>query len=472
MTRSWDDIKPSNRSLIIHPLLSFGAQLAKITDANLAPENKEGCKKPVLSLAVGDPAIDGNLPPPKNFMDSLAKHVESVKANGYTLSEGTSQARQAVADYWFRNFVSHPADNPNEANTLISYTDVILTSGCSDAVNIAFGAIANPDEIILFPQPFFAQYEMSAKYYGIIPEFYDLVAEKNWEIDLPGLEALVKHIREAAPNRPIRGILLNNPSNPCGSNWSASHVRDIVHLCERLHLPILSDEIYAGMVFNIHEEDNSNHPIVAKFTSAADIKDSNCPRFVLAGASKRFSVPGERFGWIIRLDESNYARYLGTAGSSNKTAESVTTKAVMVGMKRLCARYLIPMTALQAAMVDCLNNESPEEAAYFERTRCLLRDNAKYLFEELGKVDALTPIEPQGSMFMSVLINPEKLEPSVRGDVAFCNGLAREENVHMFPGEPFRMPSAVRLVLSRPMELNKDVVERLRGFCERHRCHE
>jgi len=65
--------------------------------------------------------------------------------------------------------------------------------------------------------------------------------EKQWEIDLAHLESLIDENTAA--------ILVNNPSNPCGSVYSRQHIEDIVALAEKHHLPIIADEIYSGIVF-------------------------------------------------------------------------------------------------------------------------------------------------------------------------------------------------------------------------------
>lgn len=64
--------------------------------------------------------------------------------------------------------------------------------------------------------------------------------EKSWEIDLDDLVSLV--------NQDTACIVINNPSNPCGSVYSREHIRDILRVVARLRLPIISDEIYADFV--------------------------------------------------------------------------------------------------------------------------------------------------------------------------------------------------------------------------------
>ncbi|KPI84443.1 putative tyrosine aminotransferase [Leptomonas seymouri] len=429
MTRTWDDVKPSKRSQFPHPLLAFAVNLGQISEAN--KEKHTALGKPLITLAVGDPALDGNIPPPKELAEKLDAAVHSGRANGYSMSHGSLSVRQSIAEYWTRWFApSLPAET-------LSAKDVVISCGCSDGLSMVFGAIAAAGDRILLPEPFFSQYEMTANYYGIEPVYYPCLVEKNWEVDL---EAVCR-IMESDHEHRIRAMLINNPSNPCGSNFSRAHTEDIVRLCEQLRLPIIADEIYAGMTYDI---DNPSADV--PFTSVADIT-SSATRFVVAGASKRFGVPGERMGWILRIDPTD-------AGSE-----------VMKGILNLSARLFTPMTPLQAAMEDVLRTTSD---VYFSHAKELLCENAVYLHHALSKVPGLSPMKPSGGMFMSVMLKTKELEDAMDSGLAFANGLAEEENVHIFPGEAFHMPGAIRLTLSRPLPVVKAAVDRIRAFCERH----
>ena len=64
--------------------------------------------------------------------------------------------------------------------------------------------------------------------------------ERSWEVDLEDLERQIDDNTAA--------IMLNNPSNPCGSVYSRQHLLDILAVAEKHRIPIISDEIYDGMV--------------------------------------------------------------------------------------------------------------------------------------------------------------------------------------------------------------------------------
>ena len=101
-----------------------------------------------------------------------------------------------------------------------------------------------------------------------------LQAERGWEIDLEHLESLVDDDTVA--------MVVTNPSNPCGSNFSPEHVAAIAAVASRLKIPIIADEIYADMVYSD-----------APFTSIAAV-DSDVPVLACGGLAKRWLVPGWR----------------------------------------------------------------------------------------------------------------------------------------------------------------------------------
>ena len=89
-------------------------------------------------------------------------------------------------------------------------------------------------------------------------------------------------------------ILVNNPSNPCGSVYSKKHLLDIIRIAEKHKLPIIADEVYGDMVFPGND-----------FYYMAELSD-NVPILSCNAISKRFILPGWRFGWIAIHDPKNH----------------------------------------------------------------------------------------------------------------------------------------------------------------------
>ncbi len=150
--------------------------------------------------------------------------------------------------------------------------------------------------------------------------------EDNWQIDLDQLESLI--------DNDTVSIIVNNPSNPCGSVYSKEHLIDIIKLAEKYRLPIIADEVYGDMVFPGNE-----------FTYMSELSD-NVPILSCNALSKRFILPGWRFGWIAIHDPRNYL------------------KEIRLGFNDLTTRILGPNSLVQAALPDILENTQQE---YFDQ---------------------------------------------------------------------------------------------------------
>jgi tyrosine aminotransferase len=117
------------------------------------------------------------------------------------------------------------------------------------------------------------------------------------------------HLESLVDSR-TRAVLVNNPSNPCGAVYTEEHLRDIIHACERHHLPIIADEIYADMVRIISIKNSLNIVYFLKVFSNntfyfLGILSENVPVLSCGGISKRFICPGWRVGWIVLHDRNN-----------------------------------------------------------------------------------------------------------------------------------------------------------------------
>lgn len=211
-------------------------------------------------LLSGDPTVFGNFPPYPKIIEALKEALDIDKFS-YDSSAGLEVARQAVAEY------SHHMGE-------ITADDIILTSGCSMAIEISFRALANPGENILIPRPSW-NYSTWLCGSGIEAQFYDLDPLNDWQIDLKHLESLI--------NVKTRGILINSPGNPCGNVFSKEHMLEILEIAERHKLPIISDEVYEFFVFP-----NVQYHSISSLSK-------NVPVFTCSGLTKRFLIPAIRY---------------------------------------------------------------------------------------------------------------------------------------------------------------------------------
>lgn len=215
----------------------------------------------------------GNLKAADETIQAVRNAIDEGKHNGYAHSAGSIVAREAVCKYVA----------PHQG--VVTPNDVILCSGCSSSIDICIAAIAEPGKNILIPRPGFSIYRTLAVGHGIEVRSYNLLPNKQWEVDLEQLENKIDENTAA--------IVLTNPSNPCGSVFRKKHLLEIIALCEKYCVPILADEIYEHFVFPGIE-----------YHSVSSLS-KNVPVLSCGGLTKRFLVPGWRLGWIIIHDRND-----------------------------------------------------------------------------------------------------------------------------------------------------------------------
>lgn len=308
-----------------------------------------------------------------------------------------------------------------------------MTSGCSGALDIAITALANEGDNILIPQPGFSLYQTLCDSKGIECRFYNLDADKNWEADLQHMASLIDHR--------TRAILVNNPSNPCGSVYSKEHLEEIVKVAERYCLPIIADEIYAHMVFDGSE-----------FHRIATLATKRVPVLSVNGLAKQYLVPGWRVGWITVYDDT----------------EQQVLKEVREGILRLTTLILGANSLVQASIPQILE-KTPE--SFYKELNSVLQKQAFYSMERIEKIPGLDIIRPQGAMYVMVRIDAKRFSEATNGEIAddveFCKALLKEESLVVLPGQCFRMKNFFRIVFCPPIDKLEQAYDRLDQFCKR-----
>lgn len=97
--------------------------------------------------------------------------------------------------------------------------DVFITSGCTQAIDVALAMLARPGANILLPKPGFPIYELCAAFRNLEVRHFDLVPDKGWEVDLDAIDALTDQNTVA--------MVVINPGNPCGNVYSYQHLEKV-----------------------------------------------------------------------------------------------------------------------------------------------------------------------------------------------------------------------------------------------------
>jgi len=342
--------------------------------------------------------------------------------NGYAASFGTLPAREAIATYSSRE------------GSLVTANDIVVGSGCSGALELVVAVLINDGDNILIPRPGFSLYEVLISSLGGVSKSYPLLPEKDWECDIIAMEAAI--------DSKTRAILINNPSNPCGSNYSKEHLQQIVDVAKRHNLLIVADEIYGALVFD------------GDFTPIQSVR-GDVPVLSVGGIAKEFVVPGWRVGWVVIHDHTNQLNE------------------IRVGLRNLSTTTLGANTLIQGALPKVLTPSAGSEDSLALSTfhtfyLNLLRENSLLCENVLADCPQVQMIRPKGAMYAMMQVNFDKLDGTMLDDTTFSQVLLREENLIVLPGQCFCMPNYVRLVVCCPSDVLTVALNRIKAFCVRH----
>uniref|UniRef100_A0A914ZNT1 Tyrosine aminotransferase n=1 Tax=Parascaris univalens TaxID=6257 RepID=A0A914ZNT1_PARUN len=363
-----------------------------------------------IKFHLGDPTTTGILQPCPVTIVAIEQALRSNKYNGYGPAVGIAEAREAVA----RHF--------NHAEAPITSEDVVLTNGCSHALQMAIEVLSNPGDNILVPCPGFPLYSTLMRCHGIEDRFYQLDMSEAARINLDHLESLI--------DRRTRAIIINNPSNPTGFVFSKSQLEAVLQIAHKHCIPIIADEIYGDITYNN-----------ARFIPLATL-EPKVPIITCDGIGKRYLVPGWRLGWLIVHDHDG------------------VFSEVRKGLVALAQKIVGPCALIQGALPTILA-ETP--SSFFDNIVAIVSQNAAIIDERLCRVPGLHPMKPSGAMYMMVGID----EQLYGNETSFVQGLISEESVFCLPGAVFSAPGWFRVALIYPCEVTVEACDRIVDYCRR-----
>lgn len=229
---------------------------------------KEG--KKVYHLNIGQPDIET----PEVMLNAL-KNID-FKIWAYTASEGTASYRAKLSEYY------------NKLNYNIEPTDILVTTGGSEAITIAMQACLNPGEEIIIPEPFYANYNGFACSADIVVK--PIMSYIDNGFALPAISEFEKLITSKT-----KAIAICNPNNPTGYLYSRAELEALKELCLKHDLFLFSDEAYREFCYDGRE-----------FISPMHIDGLEENVVILDTVSKRYSACGARIGCLITKNKDLY----------------------------------------------------------------------------------------------------------------------------------------------------------------------
>jgi aminotransferase len=358
----------------------------------------------VISLGVGEPDFCS----PWHIREAAIFSLEKGQTS-YTSNLGLLELRKSIAKYVAAKF--HVQYQPT--------TEVLVTVGVSEALDLAFRALLNPGEEVIYHEPCYVSYNPSIYMAYGTPVTVETKIEDDFALRASDVEKAI------TPKTKI--IMLNFPTNPTGGVQPKAELEGIADLAKQHDLIVITDEIYSELLY----DDREHHSIAA----LPGMKERT---ILMHGFSKAFAMTGFRLGYACSPPE--------------------LTEAMMKvhQYSMLCA----PITAQIAAVEALENGAGPVEKmrkAYWHRRNLVV--------SELNAA-GLSCFQPGGAFYAFPEIRSTGLSSR-----EFAQRLLEEEKVAVVPGTAFGTAGEgfVRCCYATDDQNLATAMGRIKAFAARHR---
>lgn len=358
----------------------------------------------VISLGVGEPDFDT----PWHIRDEGIYSLEKGRTF-YTSNSGLKELRMEIAAYLQRT----------QGLEYHYLSQIFVTVGGSEAIDLAMRAMINPGDEVLIPQPSYVSYEPCVVMADGKPVVIELKEENQFRLTPEELEAAI------TPKTKI--LVMPFPNNPTGAIMEREDLEKLVPIIEKHDLFVVSDEIYGELTYG-----------GKKHISIAALPGMQERTILINGFSKAYAMTGWRLGYACGPKE-----VIGQ----------------MVKIHQYC--IMCAPTTSQYAAVEALRNGDEDvrrmRESYDERRRFVL-----FTLKEMG----LPCFEPEGAFYVFPCIR----EFGMTSD-EFATNLLKEEKVAIVPGTAFGNcgEGYLRISYAYSIESLKKALKRLENYVRRLR---
>ena len=323
----------------------------------------------VISLGVGEP----DFVTPWHIREAATYSLEKGYTM-YTSNYGLPELRQELAKYLELHYGLnyHPE------------YEILITVGSSEGLDLALRAILNPGDEVIIPDPCYVAYPPDIILAGGVPISIPTHEKDSFVIKAKDIETQI--------TKRTKVILIGYPANPTGAVMPKEELSKVAELARKYNLLVISDEIYARLVYGI------NHTC---FTSLPGMKEQT---ILLGGFSKSYAMTGWRIGYV----------------AANRQLIEAMTKIHQYTM--LCAPTIAQMAAIEALK----NGESEIERMLQEYDR-----RRRIMVKRLTEI-GLPCFEPKGAFYAFPSIKATGMTSE-----EFAEKLLIEEKVAVVPGSVF-----------------------------------
>ncbi|MEN8765017.1 MAG: pyridoxal phosphate-dependent aminotransferase [Wenyingzhuangia sp.] len=293
----------------------------------------------IFYLNIGQPDIKT----PKIALDAV-RNID-MEVLEYSTSNGSETYRDKLVGYYKR----HQIDINNE--------QVLVTTGGSEALYFTIASITDPQDEIIIPEPFYANYTSFSIAAGV--NVVPINTNINDGFALPNINEF-----EALITPRTRAILICNPGNPTGTVYSKEEIKQLKKLVVKYDLFLIADEVYREFVYT----EEGHYSVMQE-----EGMEPNA--IMIDSTSKRYSMCGARVGCVV-----------------SRNPELIST-VMKMAQSRLC-----PPTLAQIAAEAAI--DTPQ--SYFDEVRKEYIGRRDVLIRELEKIEGIQVVKPKGAFYCLV----------------------------------------------------------------------
>ncbi|SDY62147.1 aminotransferase [Proteiniborus ethanoligenes] len=357
----------------------------------------------VISLGVGEP----DFVTPWNVREAGIYSLEEGHTH-YSSNAGFIELRNEISKYLNRRF--NLSYNPE--------TEIIVTVGGSEGIDIALRALVGPGDEVIIPEPSFVAYKGCTTFTGATPKVLNLRAEDEFK--------LTPEMLEEAITPKTKVVIIPYPNNPTGAIMNREELSKIVKVLKDKDIIVLSDEIYAELSYS------EEHVSIGSFP---EMKDKT---IIINGFSKAYAMTGWRLGYVCGHP-------------------------ILIEAMKKIHQYAIMCspTVSQYAAIEALkhgDNSVTQMVKEYNRRRRVLVDG----FRKIG----LDCFEPLGAFY----VFPSVESTGMTSD-EFCEKLLMEERVLAVPGNAFGESGEgfIRACYASSMSNIVEALKRIERFVVSHK---
>lgn len=218
--------------------------------------------KPIINLGIGSP----DLPPAPAVLTALTNAAAQPQNHAYQGYKGNQILRQAIANFYNAHY--NVALNPN--------TDILPLLGSKEGIMHICMSYFEQGDYVLIPNPGYPTYSSALALTGATAISYNLTAETNYQLPIAAIEAEII-------NKKVKGIFINSPHMPTGSELLNNNVEALIEICIKHNVLIIHDNPYSFIL--------NNNP-----KSLLGLQHANQVMIELNSLSKSHNMAGWRVG--------------------------------------------------------------------------------------------------------------------------------------------------------------------------------